>query len=214
MDGSHVRERDFTSGRRMLIKICGITNPADAEAAVAAGADLLGFVFRPGTPRALVPEDVGWVRDVQGAETVGVFLDAPLDEVIEVRQQLGLDWIQLHGDEPDALLDVLGRQVIRRVRVGAAVDWARVAFLAERSLPLFDPGEGDGVAWAWDVLAGGPGDLAFGLAGGLTPENVAEAVRVTRPFLVDVSSGVEAAPGIKDRDKVRRFVDNSRNANR
>jgi phosphoribosylanthranilate isomerase len=198
----------------MLIKICGITSPQDAEAAVAAGADLLGFVFRPGTPRALVPEDVGWVRDVHGAETVGVFLDAPLDEVIEVRQRLGLDWVQLHGDEPDSFLDALGRQVIRRVRVGDAVDWARVASLSERCLPLFDPGAGDGAAWGWDVLAGGPKGLAFGLAGGLTPENVAEAVRVTRPFLVDVSSGVEAEPGVKDGDRVRRFIDNARDANR
>lgn len=198
----------------MLIKICGITNLADAEAAVASGADLLGFVFRRGTPRALVPEDVGWVRDIQGAATVGVFLDAPLDDVIEVRQRLGLDWVQLHGDEPDSFLDVLGRQVIRRVRVGDVVDWARVAFLAERCLPLFDPGAGDGAAWGWDVLAVGPESVAFGLAGGLTPENVAEAVRVTRPFLVDVSSGVEAAPGVKDGDRVRRFIDNARDANR
>ncbi len=198
----------------MLIKICGITNPADAEATVAAGADLLGFVFRPGTPRALVPGEAGWIREVQGAERVGIFLDAPLTEVVQIRRDLGLDWVQLHGDEPDSFLDVLGRQVIRRVRVDSDVDWGRVAFLAERCLPLFDPGAGDGVAWAWDVLSGGPGDLAFGLAGGLSPENVADAVRVTHPYLVDVSSGVEAAPGIKDRDKVRRFVDNSRNANR
>lgn len=198
----------------MLIKICGITNPADADAAVAAGADLLGFVFRRGTPRALVPDQVGWIREVQGAEKVGVFLDAPLTEVVGVRNQLGLDWVQLHGDEPDAFLDVLGRQVIRRVRVESGVDWGRVAYLAGRCLPLFDPGAGDGVAWAWDVLSDGPGDLAFGLAGGLSPANVTEAVRVTNPYLVDVSSGVEAAPGLKDHDKVRDFIVKCRNPNR
>jgi len=198
----------------MLIKICGITTPGDAEAVIAAGADLLGFVFRPGTPRALVPEQVGWVRDVHGAETVGVFLDAPLDEVRRVRDQLNLDWVQLHGDEPDSFLDALGRRVIRRVKVDRVVDWGRVDELADRCLPLFDPGAGDGVAWAWECLADRPPGLAFGLAGGLTPENVTEALRITRPHLVDVSSGVEATPGVKDHDKVRRFVTNCRTANR
>lgn len=198
----------------MLIKICGITRPEDAEASIAAGADLLGFVFRPGTPRMLVPERAGWVREIRGSETVGVFLDAPLSEVLQVREQLGLDWVQLHGDEPDSFLEVLGRQVIRRVKVGSGVDWNRVAHLARMCLPLFDPGAGDGLTWAWECLADAPADLPFGLAGGLTPENVADALRVARPYLVDVSSGVEAAPGIKDRDKVRLFIANSRNANR
>jgi len=198
----------------MLVKICGITTPEDAEAAVAAGADLLGFVFRPGTPRALVPDRAGWIREVRGAETVGVFLDAPLDEVLRVRDQLNLDRVQLHGEEPDSFLEALGPRVIRRVTVDGAVDWGRVAELAERCLPLFDPGAGDGVAWAWECLADRPPGLAFGLAGGLTPENVAEAVRITRPCLVDVSSGVEAAPGVKDHDRVRRFISASRIANR
>lgn len=198
----------------MLIKICGITRPGDAEAAVAAGADLLGFVFRAGTPRMLVPEQVTWIRTVRGAETVGVFLDAPLSEVLRVRSELDLDWVQLHGDEPDSFLELLGRQVIRRVTVGAGVDWERVAYLAERCLPLFDPGAGDGLTWAWDCLAERPADLRFGLAGGLSPDNVADAVRAARPYLVDVSSGVEASPGIKDPVKVRQFIDNSRRANR
>jgi phosphoribosylanthranilate isomerase len=197
----------------MLIKICGITSPGDAEAAVAAGADLLGFVFRPGTPRALDPAQARWVRDVCGAEKVGVFLDAPLLEVARVREQLGLEWVQLHGEEPDTYLEALGHRVIRRVGVGGGVDWDRARHLARVCLPLFDPGAGDGVAWAWDALAEAPEGLAFGLAGGLTPENVADAVRVSRPLLVDVSSGVEAAPGIKDHDKVRRFIVNSRKPN-
>ena len=75
----------------MKIKICGITNPGDAEAAIEAGADLLGFVFRQGTPRALDPADSGWIRDVRGVERVGVFLDAPLDEVLRVRELLALE---------------------------------------------------------------------------------------------------------------------------
>jgi phosphoribosylanthranilate isomerase len=194
----------------VLIKICGITSPGDAEAAIAAGADLLGFVFRPGTPRALDPATSGWIRDLSGAGRVGVFLDAPLLEIQKVRDLLALDWVQLHGSEPDSFLVALGERVMRRVPVGTAIDWEWVRDLAKRCVPLFDPGAGDGVAWAWKGLANRPSGIRFGLAGGLTPENVAEAVRAVRPYLVDVSTGVEAAPGIKDHAKIRDFISNVR----
>ena len=197
-----------------LVKICGITRPEDAEAAIAAGADLLGFVFKPGTPRALVAADVGWVREIRGIQVVGVFLDQPLDEIVETREMLGLDWVQLHGDEPDSYLQELGRGVIRRVKAGDEVDWTEVADLAERALPLFDPGAGDGLAWAWESLAERPPGLKIGLAGGLDHDTVADAVRATRPYLVDVSSGVESAPGVKDHGKIRRFIDAARRATR
>jgi phosphoribosylanthranilate isomerase len=198
----------------MLIKICGITRPEDAEAAIEAGADFLGFVFRKGTPRALDPSASGWIQDVRRVSKVGVFLDAPLDEVVRVRGLLDLDWVQLHGDEPDSYLETLGERVIRRVPVGSEIDWSRVADLAERCLPLFDPGAGDGVAWSWEVLGESPPGIRFGLAGGLSPGNVADAVRTVRPYLVDVSSGVEAAPGIKDHTKVRDFISNVRTLER
>ena len=194
----------------MLIKICGLTRTEDAEAAVAAGADLLGFIFVPGTPRALDPERVPWIREVVGAEKVGVFRDAPLDEILAVQDALALDRVQLHGDEPDAFLDRLGSGTLRRVRPGDDLDWQWIADLGRRCLPLLDPGAGDGKAWAWQALAGRPPGISFGLAGGLTPENVAEAVRVVRPALVDVSSGVESTPGIKDHAKIRDFVVRSR----
>jgi phosphoribosylanthranilate isomerase len=194
----------------MLIKICGLTSPEDAHAAVVAGADFVGFVFRPGTPRALDPAAAGWIHEITGAEKVGVFLDSPLETVVQVRDLLGLDWIQLHGDEPDSFLEVLGEKVIRRVKVGTEIDWERVARLSERCLPLFDPGAGDGVAWAWEVLRERPPGVRFGLAGGLTPGNVEDAVRTVRPHLIDVSSGVEAAPGIKDHAKIRDFISNVR----
>ena len=194
----------------MFVKICGITRPEDAEAAVAVGADLLGFVFRQGTPRALIPENSGWIRKIAGVEKVGVFLDAPLDEVQRVRDLLNLDWVQLHGDEPDSFLEALGKNVIRRVKVDTSVDWERVAWLGEHCLPLFDPGAGDGKTWSWEVLTEGPAGLRFGLAGGLDPENVGDAVRAVRPYLVDVSSGVEASPAIKDHSKIRAFLEAAR----
>jgi len=196
----------------VLIKICGITSPEDADAAVAAGADLLGFVFRSGTPRALDPANSGWIRDVRGVERVGVFLDSPLDEVMRIRDLLAHDWVQLHGDEPDTYLEALGERVIRRVPVGSEIDWDRVAHLADRCLPLFDPGAGDGVAWAWEALEASPTGIRFGLAGGLTPDNIADAVRTARPYLVDVSSGVEAAPAIKDHAKINDFIAAAREA--
>ncbi len=198
----------------MLIKICGLTKPEDAEAAVGAGADLVGFIFVGGTPRALDAVRSKWIREVEGAERVGVFLDSPLGEIERVRDLLGLDWVQLHGDEPDSFLEVLGEKVIRRVTVGTEVDWDRVAHLSQRCLPLFDPGAGEGKAWAWETLAERPADIRFGLAGGLTPENVADAVRTARPHLIDVSSGVEAAPGIKDHAKIRDFINAARSTER
>ncbi len=202
------------SSSRILIKICGITRSEDAAVAVAAGADFLGFVFRKGTPRALEPANAGWVREVKGAAKVGVFLDAPLDEIMRVRDLLGLDWVQLHGDEPDSFLETLGPRVIRRVPVTDRVDWDRVEILSTRCLPLFDPGAGDGLAWAWGGLDESPAGVRFGLAGGLTPDTVAEAVRSTKTAMVDVSSGVEASPGIKDHSKIRAFVANALSGSR
>ncbi len=189
----------------MLIKICGIARPEDAEAAVEAGAHLTGFVFVSGTPRALDPARAAWIRDVPVA-TVGVFRDATLDEVRRVRDLLRLDWVQLHGREPDDWLHILGGRVIRRVGVRMPFQWGPLVTLAERCLPLIDPGAGDGRAFDWERLHGRPEGARFGLAGGLTPDNVAEAVRTVRPDLVDVSSGVEASPGVKDHAKVREFV--------
>ncbi len=189
----------------MLVKICGITRREDALAALNAGADMVGLVFVPGTPRVVAADAVGWVRELSGVARVGVFRDAPLEHVEQVRETLALDWVQLHGDEPDAWLERLGPQVLRRVRVGAeGVDWLRVVALAERCLPLIDSGAGDGRAWDWRPLAARP-DLRFGLAGGLDPSTVAEAVRSVRPYLVDVSSGVET-DGVKDSEKIRAFI--------
>jgi phosphoribosylanthranilate isomerase len=186
--------------------------PEDAEAAVAAGADLVGFIFVPGTPRAIDPTSASWIRDVEGVETVGVFQDAPLEEILAVQEAAGLDRVQLHGYEPDTLIDRLGVGTIRRLRPSIPMSWSRVAELSRRCLPLVDPGAGDGDAWAWQVLAERPTGITFGLAGGLDPDSVGEAVRVVRPALVDVSSGVEVAPGVKDHAKIRDFIAAAREA--
>jgi phosphoribosylanthranilate isomerase len=198
----------------LLVKICGLTRPEDAAAAIAAGADLVGFVFVPGTPRAVDVNELDWVRDLVGAAKVGVFRDAPLEHILTIRDRLALDRIQLHGNEPDDFLDVLGPSTIRAVRPGKEVDWSALEELSRRCLPLLDPGGGDGVAWGWQEIGPPPRGLRFGVAGGLDPQNVADAVRTLGPYLVDVSSGVESSPGIKDATKIVDFIRNAREATR
>lgn len=196
----------------MLVKICGLTCREDAEMAVAAGADLVGFIFVPGTPRMVRSGDAGWIRGIVGAETVGVFRDADLETISELRDLLDLDWIQLHGDEPDTYLEALGPRVIRRVRPDDGGAWNEARRLSDRCLPLLDPGAGSGEAWGWDAMGKPPAGLRFGLAGGLGAHNVADAVRRLGPALVDVSSGVESTRGRKARDLVEAFISNARMA--
>lgn len=196
-----------------MIKICGLTRPEDVDAAIAAGADLLGFILVPGTPRAVDPANASWIRTISGAETVGICRNAPLAEVVRWRAELDLDRIQLHGDEPDDFLEALetlGTPVLRRVPVAGDVDWLRIETLAAHALPLIDPGAGDGRTFDWDLLAEPRPEVRFGLAGGLTPENVGDAIRRARPWLVDVSSGVERSPGIKDAERIAAFVARAR----
>jgi phosphoribosylanthranilate isomerase len=196
----------------MLVKICGLTRREDAEMAVAAGADLVGFIFVPGTPRMVGSGDAGWIMGIVGAETVGVFRDADLETILDLRNLLGLDWVQLHGDEPDTYLEALGPRVIRRLRPDAGDAWNEARRLSDRCLPLLDPGAGSGEAWGWDALGQPPDGLRFGLAGGLGAHNVADAVQRLRPALVDVSSGVESACGTKARHLVEAFISNARMA--
>jgi phosphoribosylanthranilate isomerase len=123
-----------------------------------------------------------------------------------IRDALALDRVQLHGDEPDSWLDTLGPETLRRVQPHGADPWQRAAMLSGRCLPLFDPGAGDGVTFDWAALRTRPTGLWIGLAGGLTPETVGDAVRAIRPALVDVSTGVESAPGVKDPERMAAFV--------
>ncbi len=196
----------------MLVKICGLTRPGDAEAAIEAGADMLGFVFVPGTPRFVDPTMAIWIRDLAGAEKVGVFRDQELDSIIALRDLLGLDRVQLHGEEPDSWLDTLGPETLRRVQPQGVDPWQRPAMLSGRCLPLFDPGAGDGVAFDWTSLRQRPTGLWVGVAGGLTPQTVTDAVHAVRPAMVDVSTGVESAPGVKDPELVADFVTAARAA--
>jgi phosphoribosylanthranilate isomerase len=194
------------------VKICGITSMEDAAAAVQAGADALGFVFVPGTPRCLDP-DVA--ERIVGAlppfvTPVGVFVDQPLEEVLRLAARCHLQAVQLHGDEPEEYSRRIALRVIKAVRVRNAESlrilptYPAHAFL----LDAFVEGQagGTGTPIPWDLAARAKAYAPIILSGGLRPETVGPAVLRVRPYGVDVSSGVEASPGRKDHQKVREFI--------
>jgi phosphoribosylanthranilate isomerase len=194
------------------VKICGVTRPEDAEAAVAAGADLIGLNFHPGSKRYVTLDEARAVAAaVRGkVRLVGVFVDASREEIERVREAVGLDAVQLHGDEPPELDGGFTVQVIRAVRIREAGDVARAlaTFAPDYFLCEGDAGPaygGAGARFDWRWASDVPRERLF-VAGGLTPDNVADAVRLLRPFAVDVASGVESAPRVKDKDKMAALV--------
>jgi phosphoribosylanthranilate isomerase len=212
---------DLARDGRLVVKVCGITSPADARLAAEAGADALGFVFWPGSPRRVTAVRAAEiVRELpETVLRVGVFVDAPREETARVADSVGLDLLQLHGDEPPEALRGLSRPALKAVRVGggfAQDDALRyvpgaAGILLDTRLPGERPRGGTGSAFEWSLVKGLAGRVPFlVLAGGLAPSNVAEAVRAVRPHGVDVSSGVEASPGRKDPEKVRAFVEAAR----
>jgi phosphoribosylanthranilate isomerase len=199
------------------VKICGITNLDDARAAIAAGADALGFVFVPGTPRYVSPDLAGEiVRELPPfIARVGLFVDAETRTVAEVLVRSGMDTLQFHGEETPDFVRQFRRavKVMKAFRVRGEETLMRLPAYADAVdavlLDAYVAGAhgGTGAQFDWN-LAVRARDLGkpLVLAGGLTPTNVAEAVRTVRPYGVDVSSGVESAPGQKDPEKLAAFV--------
>jgi len=200
------------------VKICGITSAEDAAAAVDAGADALGLIFVPGTPRCVAPDVAAGILEAVPplVATVGVFVDHPLEEVLRIISVLGLHAVQLHGQEPAAYSRRIPVPVIRALRVRDAASlhpletYPAHAFLLDAYVEGL-PG-GTGTPISWDLALRAKGGKPVILSGGLRPETVAQAVRLVRPYGVDVSSGVEASPGRKDHRKVREFIVNVRQA--
>jgi phosphoribosylanthranilate isomerase len=201
----------------MFVKICGITREADAAAAVECGASAIGFIFWPESRRYIQPSKArAIVRSLPAFVTpVGVFVNEPIDGIRAIAGKTGISAVQLHGDEPPAYADALPLPVIRAVSA-SEIDEACAAWSEETTLLVdnVDPVRrgGTGVAVDWSDVAAVTPRRRVVLAGGLSPQNVSEAIRVARPYGVDVSSGVEASPGVKDFDKVARFVANARRA--
>jgi phosphoribosylanthranilate isomerase len=201
----------------MLIKVCGITRLTDALHAVEQGATALGFIFWSRSPRAVSPARAAEIIAELPASltTVGVFVNEPLDGIRAIAAQTGITTVQLHGDEPPAYGDALEWPLFRAVDADG-IEAACAAWPEETTLLLdaIDPVRrgGTGAQVDWDLAAGVARSRRVVLAGGLTPENVAGAIRAVRPYGVDVASGVERSPGVKDFDKVTRFVANARRA--
>ena len=212
------------------IKVCGITSAEDAAMAAAAGADALGLNFYPGSPRCVgLPLAEAIVSSLpSGVFKVGLFVNAPIEAACSTFDQLGLDLIQLHGDEPPEYLAALeGRPVVRAFRVPAGGLPEVANYLRQcrqlgclPRLCLMDSCRagsygGTGMTAAWEDLRQYPLEdwhPPMVLAGGLTAENVAEAVRVVQPHAVDVASGVELSPGRKDAVLLARFVEAAKTA--
>jgi phosphoribosylanthranilate isomerase len=201
------------------VKICGITNLADAETAAAAGADMLGFVFYEKSPRSItIPAAAEIARNLAPhVLRVGLFVNAPEDFVFNALHKCGLNLLQFHGDEPPDYCTQFGAMTIKAFRIKDETSLLELpkfstdAYLLDAFVPRALGGTGHRFNWDLAVAAQKFGKPIF-LAGGLTPENVAEAVVRVRPFAVDVSSGVEQAPGKKDPAKVRAFIANARQA--
>jgi len=190
----------------MFVKICGITQLEDAEAAVAAGAGAIGFIFWPQSPRFIDPHRA---RVIAAAlppfvTPVGVFVNQPLDYVNGVASLVRLGVVQLHGDETPQFAAAVTRPVMKAVSIGSADTrlWpARVRLLLDVHDPLARGGTGRTIDWAAAAELASQRQVV--LAGGLKPENVADAVARVRPYGIDVSSGVERSPGIKDHQRLR-----------
>jgi phosphoribosylanthranilate isomerase len=203
------------TAERVFIKVCGITRVADAQHAIEQGANALGFVLWAKSPRAVsvdcAAEIIATIPSY--VTTVAVFVNEPLDSIRRAMDRARLTAVQLHGNEAPAYADALAWPVIRAVSVDeidSAVDaWSAVTALLVDNIDPIRRG-GTGTAVDWTRAAGIAKRRRVVLAGGLTPENVASAIRAVHPFGVDVSSGVESAPGVKDFDKVTQFIANAR----
>ena len=200
------------------LKICGITTLEDARFAAGALADYLGFVFTSDSPRYVQPRDAakisGWI---EGPKKVGVFVNQHQDEVNAISERVGLDLVQLHGDESAAYAKEIHAPVVKVFRIRSAADlpgirnemklWDDIA-----QFYLFDSKNdkmrgGTGESWDWSMINELSPEKPFFLAGGISHENVAKAVETVAPFGIDLSSSLEASPGKKDFDKMQSFFD-------
>jgi phosphoribosylanthranilate isomerase len=209
--------------RQVRIKICGITNLADARRAVESGADFLGFNFYPASPRYVTPAKARRIVKKMPARVaaVGVFVNEPEEKVLFIARSVGLKYLQLHGDESPAEVARLAHdfRVIKALRVKKPFRTAQISRYRGASALLLDGFDrrlrgGTGKTFDWKVARRAAARARIFVAGGLAPENVADAIRIARPYAVDVSSGVESRPGKKDPARLNAFARAVREAQR
>jgi phosphoribosylanthranilate isomerase len=198
------------------VKVCGITRLEDAELAVELGAWAIGFILWPGSKRAADPAVAAGIAATlrRRVEPVGVFVNASLDEIAHAADNIGLTHVQLHGDEGPSFCSEVARRtgakVIKAIRVASASDFQDLERF-HTDYHLLDTAKrgafgGTGETWDWALAARRKRKAPVILSGGLTPENVAAGIAAVDPFAVDVASGVEASPGIKDPEKLAAFM--------
>lgn len=211
------RDPCYTRGMA-LVKVCGVTCLDDAQMCVDAGVDALGLNFWPGTKRRVDPEVARQIVLAHGdrVRMVGLFVDAATEDIEALRARVGFHCVQLHGDEtPEQLAHFLPAAFkALRVKDGSIRDEAARYGGEHILLDAYVPGAvgGTGATFDWALAAELSRERRVVLAGGLTADNVAEAVRTVKPYAVDTASGVESAPGLKDESKVRAFVEAARRA--
>lgn len=204
------------------VKICGITNLADARYASGAMVDYLGFIFYDNSPRFIAPAEAGAIINwIEGPEKIGVFVNQPLDDVNRIAKESGLDLVQLHGNETLEYCQLIEKPIIKVIHIPPDYEIeelkAKVLLYSEVSqFLLFDSkidGQwgGTGKTFNWNILKEITGDTSFFLSGGLNPENLEEAIEMVQPYAVDISSGVEEEPGIKDFEKIEAVMEIVRN---
>ena len=203
------------------IKICGLAREADVRVADAAGADFLGFVLAPST-RRITPAHARAISDGTRALRVAVTVDATEAELDAIMTEFAPDYIQFHGRESvEAVASAAAHYNVKTIKacpIATRADLVAAERHASADILLYDakapPGAaqqgGHGIPIDWTLIANAPRPKVFALAGGLTPDNVADAVRLTRAPVVDTSSGVETAPGVKDSDLIARFIQAAR----
>ena len=193
------------------VKLCGMTRLEDAEQAASLDAWAIGFILWPQSKRAADPAVAAGIARAmrRRLELVGVFVNPTLDEVVHAVEAIGLTHVQLHGDEGPAFCSAVaqrsGARVIKAVSIESGADMRAIERF-HTDFHMLDTGRGTGRTWDWALAAQRHSQIPVILAGGLTPENVGEAIAAVNPWGVDVASGVEAEPGIKDPAKVEAFM--------
>ncbi|MCC5913054.1 MAG: phosphoribosylanthranilate isomerase [Balneolaceae bacterium] len=204
--------------KRTKVKICGLTTLEDARFASGALADYLGFIFYPDSPRFIEPAKAGAIINwLEGPQKVGVFVNQPLDDVNSIARQTGIDLVQLHGNESPEYCGLVEKPVIKVFHVTEDKTAAGLKAEVEPYLDhcdhlLFDSKTeslwgGTGKTFDWSLLDEITDEKPWFLSGGLNPGNIAEAIRSVNPPAVDISSGLEESPGLKDFDKVEQFFE-------
>ena len=203
---------------RTRVKICGLTTLQDARFASGAQADFLGFIFYPKSKRYIKPNKAGAiVHWVEGPSCVGVFVDQPGDEVNEIARSTGVEYVQLHGDESREYCMKMEKPVIKTIRINEEVTSEELAekvnyyhdvvhyLMFDTKVDHLEGGTGE--TFDWNIISNVAGDIPFFLAGGLNAENIRKAMDEVKPFAIDVASGVEMEPGVKDYEKMEALFD-------